>query len=444
MDGGQAVMIRSLRGRLFIGLTAMVAVTCAASGLFAFRYAFDEAIEMQDATLIQVAALAIDGRFGSPMTPVSPDNGIDAENRLVIEELGKRANGPSGGPLNTFDDGLRDVTRGHERWRVLIRTRADGSRVMVGQPTSVRDEIATASALHTIVPIALLIPFMLLLIALLVRQALRPVAVIAGKLDARRADDLNELALGDVPLELQPFTASINRLLRRIRAMVERQRRFMADAAHELRTPVTALTLQAENLNQTELSQESAARLDALKQGARRTKLLLDQLLTLARQDFDPAGPAATANLDRCARDVVAALLPEAMEKGVDLGFDEIQPCRVAAEPLMIQILVRNIVDNALRHTPRGGKIDVSVHRDNEGAIIAIEDTGSGIPPKDIDRIFEPFFRGSRHLGDGSGLGLSIVKRIVDDLGGTVTVQNVASAGTTGLRATVRFPSISG
>jgi two-component system, OmpR family, sensor kinase len=435
-------MIHSLRGRLFIGLTAMVAVTCAAAGLFSFRYAFDEAIEMQDATLTQVAALAIDGRFDSHMTPASPGNGIDAENRLVIEELGKRVDAPARGPLNTLDDGLRDVTRGHERWRVLIRTRTDGSRVMVGQPTSVRDEIATASALHTIVPIALLIPFMLLLIAVLVRQALHPVAVIAGKLDARRADDLDELALGDVPTELQPFAASINRLLRRIHVMVERQRRFMADAAHEMRTPVTALTLQAENLNQAELSQESAVRLDALKQGARRTKLLLEQLLTFARQDFDPAGPAATADLDRCARDVVADLLPEAMEKGIDLGFDEIQPCRVAAEPLMIQILVRNIIDNALRHTPRGGKIDISVRSDKEGAILAIEDTGSGIPPEDLDRIFEPFFRGSRHLGDGSGLGLSIVKRIVDNLGGTVTVQNVASAGATGLRATVRFPSI--
>jgi two-component system, OmpR family, sensor kinase len=437
-------MIRSLRGRLFIGLTAMVAVTCAAAGLFAFRYAFDEAIEMQDATLTQVAALAIDGRFDSHMTPVSPANGIDAENRLVIEELGKRVDTPPRGPLSTLDDGLRDVTRGHERWRVLIRTRTDGSRVMVGQPTSVRDEIATASALHTIVPIALLIPFMLLLIALLIRQALHPVAVIAGKLDARRADDLDELALGDVPTELQPFTASINRLLRRIHGMVERQRRFMADAAHEMRTPVTALTLQAENLDQAELSQESAARLDALKQGARRTKLLLEQLLTFARQDFDPAGPAATVNLEQCAREIVADLLPEATDKGIDLGFDEIQPCRVAAEPLMIQILVRNIIDNALRHTPCGGKIDVSIRRDHEGAILAIEDTGSGIPPEDLDRIFEPFFRGSRHLGDGSGLGLSIVKRIVDNLGGTVTVQNVASAGATGLRATVRFPSIDG
>ena len=422
----------------------MVAVTCAAAGLFAFRYAFDEAIEMQDATLIQVAALAVEGRFDSHMTPISPGNGIDAENRLVVEELGKRVNTPSSGPLNAFDDGLRDVTRGKERWRILIRTRTDGSRVMVGQPTSVRDEIATASALHTVVPIALLIPFMLLLIAILVRQALHPMAVIAGKLDARRSDDLDELALGDVPTELQPFTASINRLLGRIHVMVERQRRFMADAAHEMRTPVTALTLQAENLNQAELSPESAARLDALKQGARRTKLLLEQLLTFARQDFDPAGPAATASLDQCAREIVADLLPEAIEKGIDLGFDDIQPCRVAAEPLMIQILVRNIIDNALRHTPRGGKIDVSIRRDKEGAILSIEDTGSGIPPEDLDRILEPFFRGSRHLGDGSGLGLSIVKRIVDNLGGTVTMQNVASAGATGLRATIRFPSIEG
>ena len=437
-------MIPSLRGRLFIGLTAMVAVTCAAAGLFAFRYAFDEAIEMQDATLIQVAALAVDGRFDSHTTPISPGNGIDAENRLVIEELGKRVGAPSSGSLNTFDDGLRDVTRGHERWRILIRTRADGSRVMVGQPTSVRDEIATASALHTIVPIALLIPFMLLLIALLVRQALHPVAVVAGKLDARRADDLDALALSDVPQELQPFIASINRLLRRIQALVERQRRFIADAAHELRTPITALTLQAENLNQTELSRDNAARLDAFKQAARRTKLLLEQLLTLARQDFDPARPATVADLDRCASDVVADLLPEAMEKGVDLGFDEIQPCRVAAEPLMIEILVRNIIDNALRHTPRGGRIDVSIHHDSEGAVLTIEDTGPGIPPEDLDRIFEPFFRGGRHLGDGSGLGLSIVKRIIDNLRGTVTMQNVATAGTTGLRATVRFPSING
>jgi two-component system OmpR family sensor kinase len=436
-------MIPSLRGRLFVGLTAMVAVTCAAAGFFAFRYAFDEAIEMQDATLTQIAALAIDGRFETKMTPAAPGNGVDAENRLVIEELGRRSdNAPASGPLLVLDDGLRDVARGRERWRVLIRTRADGSRVMVGQPTSVREEIATASALHTVVPLLLLVPLMLLVTAILVRQSLRPMTDIADKLDARRADDLDELALDDVPQELRPFIASINRLLRRIHVMVERQRRFMADAAHELRTPITALTLQAENLEQVALSPESAGRLGALKQGARRTSRLLEQLLALARHDFDPAVPAAAVELDRCARDVVADLLPESAEKGIDLGFDEIQPCRIDAEPLMIEILIRNILDNALRHTPRGGKIDISVRRDNDGATLAIEDTGPGIPSEDLDRIFEPFFRGTRHLGEGSGLGLSIVKRIVDNLGGVVTIQNVTSPGARGLRATVRIPAV--
>jgi two-component system OmpR family sensor kinase len=443
MDGGQAFMTPSLRGRLFVGLTAMVAVTCAAAGFFAFRYAFDEAIEMQDATLTQIAALAIDGRFETKMTPTAPGNGVDAENRLVIEELGRRSdNAAAGGLLLTLDDGLRDVARGRERWRVLIRTRADGSRVMVGQPTSVREEIATASAFHTVVPLLLLVPLMLLVTAILVRQSLRPMTSIAETLDARRADDLEELALDDVPQELRPFIASINRLLRRIHVMVERQRRFMADAAHELRTPITALTLQAENLDQVVLSQESAERLDALKQGARRTSRLLEQLLTLARHDFDPAVPAAVVELDRCARNVVADLLPESAEKGIDLGFDEIQPCRIDAEPLMIEILIRNILDNALRHTPRGGRIDISVHCGRDGATLTIEDTGPGIPPEDIDRIFEPFFRGTRHQGEGSGLGLSIVKRIVDNLGGVVTVQNVAPAGATGLRATVRMPAV--
>jgi two-component system OmpR family sensor kinase len=182
-------------------------------------------------------------------------------------------------------------------------------------------------------------------------------------------------------------------------------------------------------------------RLDAMKQGARRTKRLLEQLLALARYDSDQARPTTIASLDKCAGDVVADLLPEATEKGIDLGFDEIQPCQVAAEPLMVEVLIRNLVDNAVRHTARGGRIDISL-RANEEASLTIEDTGPGIPAEDIDRIFEPFFRGSGHLGDGSGLGLSIVKRIVDSLGGTVTVQNVVCADATGLRATVRLPSV--
>jgi two-component system OmpR family sensor kinase len=440
MDGRQAVMTYSLRGRLFTGLTAMVAVTCAAAGIFAFRHAFDEAIEMQDATLTQVAALAIDGRFDRHMSP-STSSGVDANNRLVIEELAARKDNTSqGDALSMLDDGLRDVTRGRERWRILIRTRSDGSRVMVGQPTSVREEIATDSALHIIVPLAILIPFMLMVIAFLVQQSLRPMTVLADKLDARRADDLEELEPGEAPRELQPFIASINRLLRRIHGMVDRQRRFVADAAHELRTPITALMLQAENLNQVELPRESLERLDALKQGARRTKHLLEQLLTLARHDFEQARPTTIASLDSCAREVVADLLSEATEKGIDLGFDQIEPCEVAAEPLMIEVLIRNLLDNAVRHTPRGGRIDISIGRENEAAILTIEDTGPGIPAGDLERIFEPFFRGSRHLGDGSGLGLSIVRRIVDSLGGTVTVQNLTSADITGLRATVRLP----
>lgn len=432
-------MMNSLRGRLFIGLTAMVAIMGAVAGVFSFRYAFDESIEIQDATLTQVAALAVEGRFDQHMPP---PGGVDSDNRLVIEELGTRTGKPARDDvLSALDDGLRDVTRGRERWRILIRTRTDGSRVMVGQPTAVREEIADEFALRTLIPLAILLPLMLLLIAVLVRQSLRPMTDIADRLDARRADDLDQLAVSEAPTELQPFIASINRLLQRIQILIERQRRFVADAAHELRTPITALTLQAENLGHFQLPGESAERLDALKQGARRTKRLIEQLLTLERVGFDRTRPTAVAALEWSAGQVVADLLPEATEKGVDLGFEQVEPCQIAAEPLMIEILIRNLVENALRHTPRDGRIDLSVRRENAVAILAVRDSGPGIPAADLDRIFEPFFRGSRQLGEGSGLGLSIVKRIAESLGGTVTVENIGSGEVSGLCATVRLPS---
>jgi two-component system OmpR family sensor kinase len=394
-------MIDSLRGRLFIGLTVTVAV--AAAGLFAFRYAYDEAIEGQDATLTQVGALAVEGHFDQHMTPSS---GIDPENRLVIETLPARTpSASSGAILDEVDDGLRDVSRGSERWRVLIRTRTDGSRVMVGQPTSVREEIATGSALRTIVPLATLIPVMMLVMVFLVGQSLRPIKALAAKLDARKAEDLEELPPDHVPRELQPFIGSINRLLQRIHVLVDRQRRFIADAAHELRTPIAALMLQAENLDQVELPSESSERLEALRLGVRRTKRLLEQLLALARYDADQGLPRPTISLDKSAREVVADLLPESNQKGIDLGFDHLDSCGVAAEPVMVEVLLRNLLDNALRHTPPGGRIDISLRSRKANAILAIADTGPGIPSDDIDRIFEPFFRGSQHQGDGSGRG---------------------------------------
>jgi two-component system OmpR family sensor kinase len=144
--------------------------------------------------------------------------------------------------------------------------------------------------------------------------------------------------------------------------------------------------------------------------------------------------------LDRIAKDLVSDLLPDAARKGIDLGFQLIEPIATKGEPMMVATMMRNLLDNAVRFTPPSGRVDIGVYRDGSEAVVQIEDTGPGIPPGDVDRIFEPFFRGSRPSEDGTGLGLSIVKRVVDRLGGTVVLENISGHPSKGLRATVRLP----
>jgi two-component system OmpR family sensor kinase len=279
----------------------------------------------------------------------------------------------------------------------------------------------------------------MLFIAIVVWQSLRPMTELAAQLDARRPDDLSKLPQEGTPRELHPFIASINRLLERIDTMMDQQRRFVADAAHELRTPVTAISLQAENLSQVELPPDSRDRLTALKNGARRTSHLLEQLLALARHDIDRSPEFPPTPLDGCAKEVVSDLMAAAMDRGVDLGFEIIEPVLVRGEPATLASVVHNLIDNALRHTPQGGRVDIGIYRQGEQVILQIEDTGPGIAASDLERVFEPFVRGSRPAGEGTGLGLSIVKRIVERLKGAVTLENVASSG---LRVTVSFPVV--
>ena len=431
-------MTSSLRARLFVGLTAVILLAGCVGGVFSYRWAFDEAIEMQDSVLIQVGSLVQSGSVKSDQTL----RGVDAEAEVDVVELGTA---PRGGTeerqLWSLQDGLHVASLTSRSMRVLLRTRPDGSRFAVLQPTDVRDDIAGNMALRTLLPIAALTPCLLLVTALVIARSLRPMVRLASDLDSRRVDDMTPLALEATPSELQPFIASINGLLRRVKSMMDQQRRFVADAAHELRTPITALGLQAENLDPVDLPELARERLAALKEGMSRTKHLLEQLLALARQEAAPSSEAGVVPLDRTVKDVVADVLPEASRKGIDLGFELIEPIATLGEAVMIATMVRNLIDNAVRFTPHGGRVDIGVYREGSEAVLQIEDSGPGIPPGDIDRIFEPFFRGSQPTEDGTGLGLSIVKRIVDRLGGSIALENMPGPALTGLRATVRLPA---
>ena len=435
-------MMRSLRGRLFIALAALLVVTGAVAGVVMFRWAYSEALEVQDAVLLEVGAIAARNRLHTEPAAV---NGVHKEDRIVIEELPVPAEIGLAGPVLPVPldsaEGLQTFGSGKDQWRVLLVTRADGSRVAVGQRTAYRDEIARGSALRSVVPFAVLVPCLLLLTAAVIGYSLRPVAQLARRLDASDYDHLTELPLAGMPAELLPFIASINRLLGRLASMIEQQRRFVAAAAHELRSPITALSVQAENLDHAELPPESRARLAALQTGIRRTGHLLEQLLALARYETPGTPQAQIAALDRVARGVVAELLPTARNRAIDLGFERIEPVAVRVDATALAVLVRNLVDNALRHTPDGGRIDLHIYAAGGHAVFCVEDTGPGIAEPDLARVFEPFYRGQRSAGEGTGLGLSIVERIAAGASGSVAIENIAAPGK-GLRVKVTFAQV--
>ncbi|WP_441259515.1 ATP-binding protein [Bradyrhizobium sp. 521_C7_N1_3] len=433
-------MINSLRGRLFISLTTIVLVTGLIGGVFAHRWAFDEAIETQDSVLIQIAGLAQSGGF----TGAQDLHGVDENSEVWLMELGRAPQGTSEErQLWRLQDGMRDATRQGKPVRVVLRTRSDGSRFAVAQSTGVRDEIASDMALRTVLPIAVLIPCLMLVIAFVIAGSLRPMVRLADELNARRADDMTALPLRDLPSELNPFVSSINGLLQRMHEMIGQQRRFIADAAHELRTPLTALSVQAENLDHVELPPAALERLAALRQGMSRSKHLLEQLLALAQHDAasTDCGQWEVVELDHAAKSVIADLLREAISRGVDLGFERAESVPVRGEPVMLAAMIRNLLDNALRFTPAGGRIDVAIYRDGAMAVLRVEDNGPGVSPDEIGRIFEPFFRGQRPEGEGVGLGLSIVKRIVDRLGGTIDAANITEGERRGLRIVIKLPA---
>jgi two-component system, OmpR family, sensor kinase len=431
-------MMSSLSARLFVGLAAFILMTGLAAGVITFRWAFSEAIELQDAILRQVGALAAGNRLQIGL-PAERD--IDAEARVVVEELRQPQEASS--TERTLPPLVVDVPDGLHtigQWRVMVRPRGDGSRVAVGQQTAYRDEIARGSALRTVLPFAVLVPCLMLLVGVVISYSFRPVARLAANLDANDSDHLTELSLDDMPGELRPFIQSINRLLQRIGMMLEQQRRFVADAAHELRSPITALSVQAENLDHADLPQQSRERLAALRTGIRRTAHLLEQLLALAKYESSGAAETQVTSFDRAARGVVADLLPTARGRAIDLGFERIERVGVRADATALAVLFRNLVDNALRHTPDGGRVDIHVYADSRNAFLRVEDTGPGIRETDLARVFEPFYRGQRNESEGTGLGLSIVQGIVKSLSGSVVLENIPAPKGPGLRVVVTIP----
>ncbi|WP_321894214.1 sensor histidine kinase, partial [Burkholderia cenocepacia] len=325
--------------------------------------------------------------------------------------------------------------------RILVRTTVSGTRIAVAQESAFRDEIARDGALRTVMPFLVLVPLLLVIVADLVRKMFLPVALLATKIDQRDERELHSIEVPDIPVEVRPFVVAMNRLLGRVAQSVDTQRRFVADAAHELRSPLTALSLQAERLAEVEMSVTARDRLTVLRRGIERGRRLLDQLLALARaQSSDNGAAVSSVSVQHVFRNVLEDMLPLAETKNIDIGVEGNHDCYVWATELDMTALVKNLVDNAVRYTPEGGRIDLSVGEHNKRAVIRIRDTGPGIPLAERDRVFDPFYRALGSGQAGSGLGLSIVRTIACKVGAELGLEFSDPSRQCGLIVTVLMP----
>ncbi len=440
MDGPKGGVRRSLQFRLSLWLSLTIILVAAAAGFLSFTSAFDEAIELQDDQLRQTAALLQRQLLSSPPTEVAGPPDADPESRLIVltshPHEAWRPEDVAPGLRPDLPDGLQTVTIGGSPWRLFVRTHDRGFRVAIGQKTTVRDEIANKSALRTVVPLLSLVLLLPLLVGYLIRKMLQPLKTMAADLEFRSEPVWQEIAAGGVPSEIRPFVVAIKRLLARVAQSVAAQRRFLADAAHELRSPLTALSLQAERLEAAEMPEEARVRLAALRRGIGRTRNLLDQLLALARAQSQ-TGEARPVRLIGVIRQVLEDLMPLAEAKHMDVGVVRQDDVVVRANEMDLTILVRNLVDNAIRYTPEGGRIDLAIETGADGVLLRVDDTGPGIPPDQRERVFDPFHRVLGNDELGSGLGLSIVKTIADRFGARVSL---GQSGGGGLQVAVSIP----
>ncbi|PFH08445.1 two-component system OmpR family sensor kinase [Collimonas sp. PA-H2] len=335
--------------------------------------------------------------------------------------------------------GFTNVRLNSGLWRVYS-AQIGNTVVQIAQPQSARNQIAAQMAVKTVTPLLLLFPLLGILIWIAVSRGLAPIKRAAAEVQARDMHALSAIPDATLPQEIQPLTQALNDLLARLGQSINAQRAFVADAAHELRTPLTALRLQVQLAERASDDSERQAAFGDLKHGLERATHLLQQLLTLARQE--PGAFEQThveVDLGALMHSVVSDFALAANDRQVDLGISAETPASVNGNGDALRILLNNLIDNALRYSPAGSSIDVSLASGADGVTLAVEDHGPGIPEADLGRVFDRFYRaaGSQSQTVGSGLGLAIVKQIADAHRASVSLRNTGH----GLLASVRFPA---
>jgi two-component system, OmpR family, sensor kinase len=326
--------------------------------------------------------------------------------------------------------GMSTVTVGPEKWHLYTIVLEDGV-VQAAQRASERESLARETASSLIMPALVMLVAIAGLLALALRRGLAPLSRAAGEVTARSVEALHPIPLASHPPELHLLVSAINDLMARLGSALALQREFLADAAHELRTPITALRLQLQLLERASGEAQRAAAQDELRAGIARAQHLVEQLLQLSRLGPEtPALKREPVDLGELARAAVIRFSPRADAQGVDLGVIAASRVSVQGDSQQLTILLNNLVDNALRHTPQGGRVDVSSELCEGRPCLSVADTGPGIPAAERERVFDRFYRSAQAAGStGSGLGLAIVRAVAQRHGAQVRLADAAGGG---------------
>ena len=407
---------QSLQVRISIALILMFLPLSIIAGAFSYYQTYHEAEELQDDLLRQTAAY---------INPKTTDyTKIGSENHILIQTFGQEDTVPLSDTLGegfhtikgSVDDD--DDDDDDDEYRAYIRQTPQG-KIAVLQETEYRDDLAATAAYQSVLPLLIALPLMILLTVWITYRAMRPVKTLSASLGKRRSDDLSPLDGEGVPSEIQGFVTAINQLLQRTGENIRRQQRFIADAAHELRSPLTALSLQAERLTKLPQSDEAREQTGLILQSIQRNRHLLEQLLTHARaQGSETQRNLTNISLQAQFRRVLQELMPLALDKQQDIGVAVENDLRIRADDTEIYTLIKTFTDNAIRYTPAGGRIDIGFSETPTTLTIWVEDDGPGIPAAERSRVTDAFYRILGTEQQGTGLGLSIADAIAKRYGG--------------------------
>ena len=432
----------SLRARLLWLLLVAIVLTAMAQALIAYRTARSEADQIFDYHMQQ---MALSLRSGLPVraVPREPEDRHDEENFDFLVQVwsadgaqvfqSERAVLPQRAVLGFSDIGAHGTT--YRVFSMVSRNQV----IQVAQDMAARREMAGSLALKTVAPIAVMAPLLMLVVWWVVGTSLAPVARVRRQVSERQADDLTPVSEAGLPDEVRPLVEELNLLFGRVGQAFDAQQSFVADAAHELRSPLAALKLQALSLRRAVDDQARLVAVDRLSAGIDRATRLVEQLLVLARQQASEAngGTPAPVALADIARLALADAAPSAQARRIDLGLAEAEEGRVNGHPEALRILLRNLLDNAIKYTPEGGVVNVEVRHVADDMLLSVEDSGPGIAEEDRPRVLDRFYRVAGTQTRGSGLGLAIVASVAALHRAQIELDRSPQLG--GLRVQVRF-----